>query len=139
MVETIQTGTTGGKSLRSAGTPIDPAYTGNTQTYGASAAASGTTRRYSYACGIDISSTYRNDASISAINAPASPMVPGTANVTATLKSYGKDTLKSVSLRWSVNGTNQTSPSNWTGTLVQNASYGPITFGSYTLLLVCIR
>jgi parallel beta-helix repeat protein len=131
VVETIQTATTGGKSLRSAGTPIDPTYTGNTQTYGASAATSGTSRRYSYAFGIDISSVLWNDAGISAINRPVSPMSPGIDTIKATIKNYGKKVLSSVALRWSVNGINQTSPSNWSGSLAQNASSGQIPFGTY--------
>jgi parallel beta-helix repeat protein len=81
--------------------------------------------------GIDVAPALKNDAGITVINAPVSPMVPGSANVTATLKNYGKDTLKSVDLRWSVNGTTQTSPSPWTGTLLANTTTGPITFGSY--------
>lgn len=73
----------------------------------------------------------KNDAGILAITTPTSPASPGIANVTATLKNYGKDTLKTVGLRWSVNGTTQTSPSNWSGTLAPNANTGPLTFGSY--------
>ena len=74
----------------------------------------------------------RNDAGISAINSPTTPITAGVYNITATLKNYGKDTLKSTSLRWSVNGVLQTSPSNWSGALVQNTTAGPLTFGSYT-------
>jgi parallel beta-helix repeat protein len=74
---------------------------------------------------------YKADAGITAINAPVSPVAPGSTNVTATLKNFGNDTLKTVGLRWSVNGIQQTSPSNWTGALAKNATTGPLTFGSY--------
>ena len=72
VVETIQTGTTGGKALRAGGTPIDPTYSGNTQTYGASSAATGTSRRYSYALGFDLKSLAPNDLSIGKVVSPTS-------------------------------------------------------------------
>jgi hypothetical protein len=84
--------------------------------------------------GIDISPIRRNDAGILSINQPASPVTPGSSTVKATLRNYGKDTLKSVALRWSVNGTNQTSPANWSGSLIQNASSGQLTFGTYNFI-----
>jgi PKD repeat protein len=74
---------------------------------------------------------YKVDAGISVMNTPATVITPGTANVTATLKNFGTDTLKSAALRWSVNGSLQTSPSNWSGTLLKDSTNGPISFGSY--------
>lgn len=48
-------GGVGGYSLLSGGVPVNPIYTGNTQTYFKSTTATtGTTRRYSYQLGIDI-------------------------------------------------------------------------------------
>lgn len=132
VVETIQTGTSGAITLLAGGTPLNVAYTGNTQTYGASAAASGTTRRYSYAFGFDlIPSSRLNDAGILSINRPTGLMTPGIDTVKGTLKNYGKTNLVSTNLRWSVNGVNQPNPASWSGLLPTNATTGPLTFGAY--------
>lgn len=57
----LKVGGVGGYSLLSGGAPVNPAYTGNTQTYFKSTTATtGTTRRYSYQFGIDIISCDAN-------------------------------------------------------------------------------
>lgn len=75
--------------------------------------------------------TYKDDAGVITMNSPSSPLTPGITNVTCSIKNFGSDTLKSVGLRWSVDGVMQSAPSNWTGTLVKKDTAGPITLGSY--------
>ncbi len=58
----------------------------------------------------------QNDAGITAITAPVSPFSPGTYQVKAELKNFGAATLTSVTIKWSVDGTQQGTV-NWTGSL----------------------
>ncbi len=72
-----------------------------------------------------------NDAGITAINAPTTPVIQGTNPVTVTVKNYGSDNLTAASIGWSVNAVGQTaSPYSNVG-LVTNATDGPITIGNY--------
>lgn len=93
VMETIQTGTSGGIALRAGGTPINPSYSGNTQTYGASSASSGTTRRYSYALGLDLMPASGFDLAMSAIKSPAVFNV-GNNYLTVTVQNKRVDTIK---------------------------------------------
>src|SRR5688572_7695740 len=72
-----------------------------------------------------------NDAGITAIVSPTSPLTPN-ANlpVTVTLKNYGLSPLTSVTIIWTVNGTAQTA-FNWTGNLA-NGQTANVTIGNYT-------
>ena len=82
--------------------------------------------------GIDVTAGYYNDAGISAINHPLTLMA-GTDSVTATITDYGKKTLTSVSVRYSVDGVLQTPAYNWTGSLASAASIPvPVKIGTYT-------
>jgi PKD repeat protein len=74
------------------------------------------------------------DAGVSAITRPVGAISPGVDTVKCTLKNWGNDTIKSVGLRWSVDGIIQASPSNWTGALVKNSTTGQITFGAYNFV-----
>ena len=102
IIETVQTATSGTKSLRSGGTPINSAYTGNTQTYGASSGTTGVTRRSSYAMGLDLISLAPINAGVSAITEPKA-FCPGTHDVKATIGNFGTKQLDSVRVNWSVN------------------------------------
>ncbi|MHB1277050.1 MAG: PKD domain-containing protein, partial [Bacteroidia bacterium] len=62
-----------------------------------------------------------NDAGITAIVNPAVGTCSGDHAVKALVKNFGKDTLKNVSIEWSVGGVSQTTYS-WTGNLITNAS-----------------
>lgn len=77
------------------------------------------------------SKLYLKDAGMSAFNAPAAHITPGSNNVLATIMNYGKDTLRSAGMRWSVDGTVQTSPANWTGTLANLRTDRNKLLGSY--------
>ncbi|HPD66446.1 MAG TPA: hypothetical protein PL113_13335, partial [Bacteroidia bacterium] len=93
VIETIQTGTSGGFALAAGGTPINPSYTGNTQTYGASSASSGTTRRYSYALGFDVIPASGFDLAMYAVKSPAVFNV-GNNQLTVTVMNRKADTIK---------------------------------------------
>jgi hypothetical protein len=71
------------------------------------------------------------DAGIIAINSPTTPVPLGNNNVQVTVKNFGTNDLTSASIEWSVNGTAQTSYAYTNPGLVQNATDGPITIGSY--------
>ncbi len=71
-----------------------------------------------------------NDAGITAITAPAVPFAAGTQSIAVQLKNYGTNTLTSVTINWSVNGTLQTAY-NWTGSLASGATT-TVTIGNYT-------
>jgi PKD repeat protein len=132
VIETIQTGTNGGKRLRAGGTPINPLYTGNTQTYGASSASTGTTRRYSYSAGLDLISLAANNAGVVSTNLYN---CPGTFDIKATIENAGSNQIKSVKVNWSKNGVVQT-PVTYTGTLDTGGGSGftqaTIVLGSHT-------
>jgi parallel beta-helix repeat protein len=71
-----------------------------------------------------------NDASVSAITAPAT-VCPNTASIiVVSLRNLGTSSLTSATLGWSVNGVAQT-PFSWTGTLAQSGTSTGITVGSF--------
>ncbi|MBK0401889.1 T9SS type A sorting domain-containing protein [Adhaeribacter sp. BT258] len=73
-----------------------------------------------------------NDAGVTAINAPTSPVTPGSQPVSFTLKNFGTATLTSATIGWSVNNVAQT-PYSWTGSLNSlQATATPVTIGNYT-------
>jgi hypothetical protein len=71
------------------------------------------------------------DAGIIAITSPTTPVPVGNNNVLVTVKNFGTTNLTSASIGWSVNGVPQTSYAYTNPGLVQNATDGPITIGSY--------
>jgi hypothetical protein len=73
-----------------------------------------------------------NDAGITAINAPTTPVAIGPTPVSVTIKNFGTAPLTSATIDWSVNGVLQPSYAytNATG-LATNATDGPIAIGSY--------
>ena len=70
-----------------------------------------------------------NDAGIIAIIKPVAGTCAGILDVSAVIKNFGKDTLTSSIITWSVNNTLQTSYS-WTGKLFTNAT-DTVVIGSY--------
>ncbi len=70
------------------------------------------------------------DAGVSVIDSP-SYFCPGTRNVKVRFQNFGFDTLKSLSIGWSVNGVTQTGI-NWTGSLASGLSSASLNLGSYT-------
>ncbi|MCX6352211.1 MAG: PKD domain-containing protein [Bacteroidetes bacterium] len=60
------------------------------------------------------------DAGISLIDSPAVGFCGGTKDIWVTLQNFGKKTLTSATISWSVNGTSKTSVS-WTGTLTKGS------------------
>lgn len=101
VVETIQTGTTGSKPLSAGGIPINTAWTGNTQAYGASGAATPTSRRYSYSLGFDMITLAPINAGARAITEPSN-FCPGTYMVKAQIQNLGTLPLDSVRVSWSL-------------------------------------
>ncbi|MBP7850584.1 MAG: hypothetical protein KA053_09965, partial [Lentimicrobiaceae bacterium] len=75
-----------------------------------------------------------NDAGISAITAPNSPISPGLNDVIVSIENHGTDTLTSAQIGWSVNGVNQTSYA-WTGTLAPSGIAPGILLGNYNFPL----
>lgn len=72
---------------------------------------------------------FANDAGVYNIDVPAQVFPADTLPVKVTLKNYGYDTLKSVSIRWWVNGVSQPSKS-WTGQIAPGKT-DTFTIGSY--------
>jgi hypothetical protein len=74
-----------------------------------------------------------NDAGVTAIYAPTSPVTPGVSqSVQVTLKNFGTAALTSATIDWSVNGTAQ-ADYTWNGNLTSlQSSATPINIGSYT-------
>src|SRR5688572_13442973 len=72
-----------------------------------------------------------NDAGISALVSPTSPVTPGSQAVTVHLKNYGSAALTSATIGWKVNGVNQ--PDHlWTGNLnTFQTSVNPINIGNF--------
>lgn len=103
IVETIQTGTTGSKPLAAGGVPTNTAWTGNTQAYGASAAAAPTSRRYSYAFGFEARELAPINAGARAITEPSN-FCPGTYAVKTQIQNLGTKQLDSVRVSWSLDG-----------------------------------
>ena len=85
--------------------------------------------------GIDSVQVYvlaANDAGLTAINAPTTPVVSGLNPVTVTVKNYGTANLTATNIGWSVNGSAQTpyAYTNTTGIATGNTA-GPDTIGTY--------
>ncbi|MEX0968201.1 MAG: PKD domain-containing protein [Bacteroidia bacterium] len=70
-----------------------------------------------------------NDVGISNLDSPHT-FCAGTRNVRVTFQNYGIDTVKSLDIDWSVDGTSQTSYS-WTGSVAPGNSSSSILLGSY--------
>ncbi|MDW8226079.1 MAG: immunoglobulin domain-containing protein, partial [Bacteroidota bacterium] len=70
-----------------------------------------------------------NDAGIVGIAAPVAPFSSGSQNITVQLRNYGTNTLSTVTINWSVNGTPQTAH-NWTGSLASGATT-TVTIGTF--------
>ena len=83
--------------------------------------------------GADETRVYGNDASAFSIDSPATGFCTGTKNVYVKVVNAGNNTISSVSVNWTVNGTTMTAYS-WTGTLAPGAhtlvKIGSITFVS---------
>lgn len=71
-----------------------------------------------------------NDGGVTAVD---SPMVfcAGTHNVRIKFQNFGYDTIKSIQIRWSINGVAQTNY-NWTGTVAPGASSSSIALGTFS-------
>lgn len=69
-----------------------------------------------------------SDAGISSIDSPQ-VFCAGTQAIKVSFTNYGTDTLKSLTIDWQINGTNQTGYS-WTGTVAPGATSSSITLGS---------
>lgn len=74
-----------------------------------------------------------NDAGISAITAPGTSICPGSNNVVVRLTNSGSDTLRSVTINWSVNGTAQTAYS-FSGKIKPDST-ASVTIGSFNFAL----
>ncbi|MFC5269454.1 T9SS type A sorting domain-containing protein [Adhaeribacter terreus] len=74
-----------------------------------------------------------NDAGVTAITSPTSPLTPGVSqSVQVTLKNFGTATLTSATIGWKVNNVTQT-PYSWTGSLNSlQATSAPVSIGNYT-------
>ena len=70
-----------------------------------------------------------NDAGTVSIDAPNSPLTPGSQAVNATIINQGTSTLNSATVNWSVNGIVQT-PFSYTGSLANGAT-ASVTLGNY--------
>jgi hypothetical protein len=97
--------------------------------YGVCSVSSGTTSSDRPNLRLNIQAGMPNDAGIAGIVAPVAPFSPGSQTVQVLLKNYGNNTISSVTINWSVNGTPQT-PYNWTGSLAPGATT-TVTIGSY--------
>lgn len=72
----------------------------------------------------------QHDAGVSNLDEPQA-FCAGKSDVKVSIANYGQDTLKSVSISWSVNGTSQKS-TNWTGKVAPGSSSASITLGSFS-------
>ncbi len=69
------------------------------------------------------------DAGIVEITDPNMPFDEGSQDIKISLRNYGYETITSTTIRWKVNGTEQT-PFNWTGNLPYNSQIDDITIGN---------
>lgn len=83
------------------------------------------------AMGVDILPAFRYDAGVRFITKPVGPIPPSIDTVKAFIMNYGRDTLKTVALKWSVDNALQTAPASWSGSLTQSGASGQLTFGTY--------
>ena len=74
-----------------------------------------------------------DDAGILALNAPGSPLVPGSQSVLVSLLNNGADTLTNVTINWEVNGVAQ-SPFSWSGNLVSGGILDSLSIGTFNFL-----
>jgi parallel beta-helix repeat protein len=72
-----------------------------------------------------------NDAGLTNVDSPTSPVTVGTNNVLLSLRNFGVDTLVSVNIAWSINNVAQTTYS-WSGSLATSNTEDSINIGSYT-------
>jgi hypothetical protein len=85
---------------------------------------------------IFLNKVYTTDAAIAAVESPTSPVDPNVSeDVVVTLQNMGNDTLKSVDIYWSIDGTKQTGVYKWTGSLPQYDTAMGLKLGSYTFAL----
>ena len=102
IVETYQTGTTGGIALLAGGQPLNNNYTGATQNYGSSSALTAAASRiYSYQFGFDLISLSPNDAGVKSIDKP-DVFCSGIQDVYATISNYGLNQLTQVNIHWEI-------------------------------------
>jgi hypothetical protein len=72
-----------------------------------------------------------NDAGLTNVDSPTSPVTVGANNVLLSLRNFGADTLVSVNIAWSINNVAQTTYS-WSGSLPTSYTEDSINIGSYT-------
>ena len=77
----------------------------------------------------------QDDAGLTAINSPITPIAAGTHNVSVTIKNFGTDSLKTASIGWSVNGVTQSPFTFLHPGLPKDSVNGPFTIGSYNFSL----
>ena len=135
---------------------VDPGYTSNFNLHVSNMAINGKGRFY-YRVRDDIDGetrnltipdigadeiTFPNEAGISSIPAPLNNSCPGTYAVKAVLKNFGEDTLKHVTITWSINNVAKT-PVNWTGNLAplksDTVTVGMFAFAGNTNATVMVR
>jgi len=71
------------------------------------------------------------DAGITSLDSPAVFCAPKTANVIVRFTNFGQNTLTSLKINWSVNGTTQTAYS-WSGSLATGLVSSSVSIGTYT-------
>lgn len=104
----------------------------NPSLIGNSSSPTGTLQSFIGDIGFDLMPmTAPNDAGISAITNPVSPILSGTHNIKVTMANYGLDTLTSAFIGWSVNGVLQT-PYSWSGALLQQEVDTGILLGAFS-------
>ena len=81
--------------------------------------------------GADETSFYTNDAGVASIDSPLTNFCGGTKDVWVSLWNAGTDTLKSVTINWTINGVTQTAVS-WTGSLT-SLTVASVKLGSVTI------
>ncbi len=74
-----------------------------------------------------------DNAAITAVTAPVSPLTTGMQNVDVTLENAGLNALTSATINWRVNGVLQTA-NNWTGSLAANGGSATVSLGMYNFL-----
>ncbi|NTW31302.1 MAG: T9SS type A sorting domain-containing protein, partial [Bacteroidetes bacterium] len=72
-----------------------------------------------------------NDAGITAINTPNTPVSIGSTPITATIKNFGGATLANATVAWTVNGVAQTPSYTFNGPLATSATAASLPIGTY--------
>lgn len=75
-----------------------------------------------------------DDAGVTAINSPTSPIPSGLQDIAVTIMNFGADTLFNTLISWSINGILQT-PFPWSDTLTNGSTDGPDTIGTYNFTM----